>query len=45
LHGAWPDSGPPLIDACADEVRAGRIDPDGAFVVLMTTVRDLFAPG
>lgn len=37
-----------LIHACAEEVRAGRIDPDGAFAVLMTTVRDLFtapAPG
>ena len=31
-----------LIHAGAEEVRAGRIDPDGAFAVLMTTVRDLF---
>ncbi len=33
-----------LIHACADEVRAGRIDPGGAFAVLLTSVRDLFTP-
>lgn len=30
-----------LIHACADEVRAGRLSPDGAESVLTTTIRDL----
>jgi TetR/AcrR family transcriptional repressor of mexCD-oprJ operon len=33
-----------LIHACADEVRAGRIDPAGALGVLSATIRDLVAP-
>ena len=31
-----------LIHACADEVRAGRMDPAAAEQVLLTTIRDLF---
>jgi hypothetical protein len=31
-----------LIHACAEEVRAGRIDEQGAVRVLTVTVRDLF---
>lgn len=31
-----------LIHACAEEVRAGRIDPDDAPRVLIATVRDMF---
>jgi TetR/AcrR family transcriptional regulator, mexCD-oprJ operon repressor len=35
-----------LIHACAEEVRAGRIDADDAVAVLTATVRDLFTgPG
>jgi hypothetical protein len=31
-----------LLHACADEVRAGRIPPESAESVLVTTIRDLF---
>ncbi len=33
-----------LIHGCADEVRAGRLDPASALAVLTTTIRDLFRP-
>jgi TetR/AcrR family transcriptional repressor of mexCD-oprJ operon len=31
-----------LIHACADEVRAGRVDPEDAARILTITIRDLF---
>lgn len=31
-----------LIHTCNDGVRAGRIDPGGAFRILNTSIRDLF---
>jgi AcrR family transcriptional regulator len=31
-----------LLHACADEVRAGRIEPESAESVLVVTIRDLF---
>jgi AcrR family transcriptional regulator len=31
-----------LLHACADEVRAGRIEPEAAESVLVVTIRDLF---
>jgi hypothetical protein len=33
-----------LIHACADEVRAGRIEPESALDVLTATIRDLVTP-
>jgi TetR/AcrR family transcriptional repressor of mexCD-oprJ operon len=33
-----------LIHACADEVRAGRIEPEGALDMLTATIRDLVTP-
>ena len=33
-----------LIHACADEVRAGRIEPQSALDVLTATIRDLVTP-
>jgi hypothetical protein len=33
------------VHAAADEVRAGRLDVDGALAALTVTLRDALAPG